>query len=127
MLADCRKYVEHFLWRLMNKCFPPNSSSYVCLQFWIRYDKSFPLVGYQKLVESHHKNLKNILGNGLMELKENQAALILEIDEAGEVAVNVASSDHSSITARICNVIAEKLMGDNEFQEEIMSRLDDNE
>lgn len=60
-----------------------------------------------------------------MTLKENQSALVLELDEHGEVEVNVASGDHEGITARICNAIAEKLMGDPEFQEEIMVMIDD--
>lgn len=60
-----------------------------------------------------------------MELKDNQSALVLEIDEHGEVEVNVASGDHQGLTARICEAIAEKLMGDEEFQEEIMGMLDE--
>lgn len=60
-----------------------------------------------------------------MDLKENQSALLLEIDEDGEVEVNVASGDHQGLTARICEAIAEKLMGDEEFQEEIMSMLEE--
>ena len=60
-----------------------------------------------------------------MELKENQSALILEIDEHGEINVNVASGDHGGLTASICTAIAEKLMGDPEFQEEIMEMLEE--
>ena len=60
----------------------------------------------------------------MMELKENQSALILEIDEQGEISVDVASGDHEGITAAICSVIAEKLMGDDEFTEEIMDMID---
>lgn len=59
-----------------------------------------------------------------MKLKENQSALILEIDEDGEVSVDVASGDHEGLTAAICTVIAEKLMGDDEFTEEIMDCID---
>ncbi len=59
-----------------------------------------------------------------MELKENQSALILEIDEDGEVSVDVASGDHEGMTAAICTVIAEKLMGDEQFQEEIMEMIE---
>jgi len=59
-----------------------------------------------------------------MELKSNQSALILEIDEQGEVSVDVASGDHEGLTAAICNVIAEKLMGDDEFTEEIMEMIE---
>ncbi|MGL1932552.1 MAG: twitching motility protein [Desulfotalea sp.] len=55
-----------------------------------------------------------------MELKENQSALILEIDENGEVEVNVASGDQESLPSRICIAMAKKIMGDADFQEEIM-------
>lgn len=58
-----------------------------------------------------------------MELKENQSALILETDEKGEISVNVASGDHDGLTAAICTVIAERLMGDEQFQEEIMGMI----
>lgn len=60
-----------------------------------------------------------------MELKENQSALLLEIDEHGEVEVNIASGDHEGLTAKICIALAKKLMGDDKFQEEIMSMIDD--
>ena len=59
-----------------------------------------------------------------MELKANQSALILEIDEAGEVSVDVASGDHEGLTAAICTVIAEKLMADDEFTEEILDLIE---
>ena len=59
-----------------------------------------------------------------MELKINQSALILEIDEDGEVSVDVASGDHEGLTAAICSVIAEKLMGDDDFTEEIMDLIE---
>lgn len=58
-----------------------------------------------------------------MELKENQSALILETDEKGEISVTVASGDHDGLTAAICTVIAERLMGDEQFQEEIMGMI----
>ena len=59
-----------------------------------------------------------------MELKENQSALILDTDEHGEITVNVASGDHHGLTAAICTSLARKLLGDPEFQEEIMAMLD---
>lgn len=59
-----------------------------------------------------------------MELAENQSALLLEIDEDGEIAVDVASGDHDGLTAAICSIIAEKLMGDEAFQEEIMDLIE---
>ncbi|HEB70207.1 MAG TPA: twitching motility protein [Desulfobulbus sp.] len=62
-----------------------------------------------------------------MELKPNQSALILETDEDGEITVNVASGDHDGLTAAICTALARKLMGDPEFQEEIMELAGGNE
>lgn len=59
-----------------------------------------------------------------MELKPNQSVLILEIDDDGEISIDVASGDHKGLTAAICSVIAEKLMGDEEFQEEIMALIE---
>jgi ribosomal protein S9 len=59
-----------------------------------------------------------------MELTENQSALILETDEHGEINVNVASGDHHGLTAAICTALAKKLMGDEQFQEEIMGMVD---
>lgn len=58
-----------------------------------------------------------------MELQENQAALILTIDEEGEVSVDVAAQDSTSLPAEVCNAIAMKLIGDENFQEEIMGSI----
>lgn len=60
-----------------------------------------------------------------MKLKENQSALILEIDDHGEISIEVASRDHEGITALLCQAIAEKLGGDEEFQKELMEMIDD--
>lgn len=59
-----------------------------------------------------------------MELKENQSALILEADENGGITVNVASSDHEGLTGALCEVIATKLMTDEQFQAELMDMLE---
>lgn len=59
-----------------------------------------------------------------MELKDNQSALILESDENGGISVNVASSDHDSLTGALCEVIATKLMTDEQFQQELMDMLE---
>lgn len=58
-----------------------------------------------------------------MELNETQSALILDLDEEGEISVEVASSDHEGITALLCQAIAEKLIGDEGFQEELMKMI----
>jgi len=62
-----------------------------------------------------------------MELSPNQSALILETDEDGEIIVNVASSDPDGLTGSICQAIATKLMGDEQFQEEIMKMINGEE
>ena len=59
-----------------------------------------------------------------MELKNNQSALILEADEDGGITVNVASGDHDGLTGALCEVIARKLMTDEQFQEELMDMLE---
>ncbi|MDD3814290.1 MAG: twitching motility protein [Desulfocapsaceae bacterium] len=60
----------------------------------------------------------------MMELKNNQAALILEVDEDGGVSVNVASGDDNGPAGAICQAIAVKLMQDEAFQAEIMDMLE---
>lgn len=59
-----------------------------------------------------------------MELNENQSALILEIDDQGEISIEVASRDHEGFTALLCQAIAEKLQRDEEFQEELMQMIE---
>ena len=59
-----------------------------------------------------------------MELNENQSALILEIDDQGEMSIEVASRDHEGFTALLCQAIAEKLQRDEEFQEELMQMIE---
>ncbi len=58
-----------------------------------------------------------------MELSQNQSALILEVSDDGEITINVASGDHSGMTAAICSALAEKLT-EEAFQNEIMGMLD---
>ncbi len=58
-----------------------------------------------------------------MELTNNQSAVIFESDENGEIRVEVASSDHEGITAKICVAIAKKIMTDESFQAELMAGL----
>jgi hypothetical protein len=59
-----------------------------------------------------------------MELKENQAALILEVDEDGGVSANVASGDVDGPAGAICQALAIKLMQDEAFQAEIMDMIE---
>jgi len=60
----------------------------------------------------------------MIRLENNQAALILETTEDGEISVNVASGDVDGLSGAICQIIAMKLMDDEEFQAEIMDILD---
>jgi len=59
-----------------------------------------------------------------MELKGNQAALILEVDEDGGVSVNVASGEVDGPAGAICQALAIKLMQDEAFQAEIMEMIE---
>jgi hypothetical protein len=60
-----------------------------------------------------------------MKLDDNQSALILEIDDHGEISIEVASRDHEGLTALLCQAIAKKLIKDEEFQEELMAMIND--
>ena len=60
-----------------------------------------------------------------MELKLNQAALILEADEKNEITVHVSSPDPQGLSGAICHAIAVKLMEDEDFQNELMDMLDE--
>lgn len=62
-----------------------------------------------------------------MELKENQAALVLEESENGEISVNVAASDMDGLPGVLCRAIAQKLMYDESFQAELMEMLGEDE
>ena len=57
-----------------------------------------------------------------MELKNKQSALILAIDDA-EITVDVASADLNGVTGTLCKAIANKLMQDVDFQEELMEMV----
>lgn len=59
-----------------------------------------------------------------MELHENQSALILDANAHGEITVKVASIDLDGVTAVLCQVIAQKLTSDIEFQTEVLASLD---
>ena len=63
-----------------------------------------------------------------IQLKQNQAALILETSEEGEITVNVAAgkedADANNFASSLCQVIAQKLISDEAFQAEILSELE---
>lgn len=60
-----------------------------------------------------------------MELNENQAALILEADDNGEISVDVSSTDPNGLAGALCHAIALKLMNDVQFQKELMEMLEE--
>jgi len=59
-----------------------------------------------------------------MELESNQAALVLEVNDEGEVSVNIATHDSENLSAEICQIIDQKLTKDEKFQSEIMDALE---
>ena len=60
-----------------------------------------------------------------MELQPNQAAIILEASDEGEISVDVAAHDVEGLAASLCQVIAKKLTLDEAFQAEILTALED--
>ncbi len=62
-----------------------------------------------------------------MELNENQAALILEADENGEITVNVSSPDQNGLAGALCHALAIKLTQDSDFQAELISMIEEEE
>ncbi len=60
----------------------------------------------------------------MIELNENQAALILESDKEGEITVNVESADPNGLSGALCHALAMKLMDDEKLQVELMDMLE---
>ena len=59
-----------------------------------------------------------------MELKENQAALILEASSDGEVTVDVQAQDLQGFASALCHALAIKLMNDEQLQGELMDMVE---
>ena len=59
-----------------------------------------------------------------MELKENQAALILEASADGEITVDVQALDLQSFASALCHALAMKLMNDEQLQGELMDMVE---
>ena len=55
-----------------------------------------------------------------MELKENQAALILEASAEGEITVDVQAQNLQGFASALCHALAMKLMNDEQMQGELM-------
>jgi hypothetical protein len=58
-----------------------------------------------------------------MDLKKNQAALILSASEDGEITMDVESPDMNGLASALCHALAKKLMRDEAFQAELMEML----
>ena len=59
-----------------------------------------------------------------MELKENQAALILEASAEGEITVDVQAQNLQGFASALCHALAMKLMNDEQLQGELMDMLE---
>ena len=62
-----------------------------------------------------------------MELKENQAALILEASADGEITVDVQALDLQGFASALCHALAIKLMNDEQLQGALMDMLEEGE
>lgn len=62
-----------------------------------------------------------------MELKSNQAALIHEDSEDGEITVNVESPDLDGWAGAFCQAIAKKLIMDEDFRTELQEMVEETE
>ena len=58
-----------------------------------------------------------------MDLKKNQAALILSASADGEITMDVESPDINGLASALCHALAKKLMRDEAFQAELMEML----
>ena len=59
-----------------------------------------------------------------MELKENQADLILEASAEWEMTVDVQAQDLQGFASALCHALAVKLMNDEQLQGELMDMLE---
>lgn len=59
-----------------------------------------------------------------MQLEDNQAAIILDASDDGEITVNVEAPNLNGLAGSLCQAIARKLMNDENFQAEIMDMLE---
>ena len=59
-----------------------------------------------------------------MELKENQAALILQASAEGEITVDVQALNLQGFASALCHALAMKLMNDEQLQGELMDMLE---
>jgi hypothetical protein len=62
-----------------------------------------------------------------MELKENQAALILEASADGEITVDVQALNLQGFASALCHALAMKLMNDEQLQGALMDMVEGEE
>ena len=62
-----------------------------------------------------------------MELKENQAALILQASAEGEITVDVQALNLQGFASALCHALAVKLMNDEQLQGELMDMVETEE
>ena len=62
-----------------------------------------------------------------MDLKENQAALILEASSDGEVTVDVQAQNLQGFASALCHALAIKLMNDEQLQGALMDMVETEE
>jgi len=62
-----------------------------------------------------------------MKIAANQAALILQASEEGEISVDVVEGEEYSLAGQLCHAIATMLLHDEPFQAELQTMLDGQE
>jgi hypothetical protein len=62
-----------------------------------------------------------------MELANNQAAIILEATDEGEISVNIEGSDENSLAYALCGALAKKILSDETLQAELLAMIDNDE
>ncbi len=62
-----------------------------------------------------------------IELKNNQAALLLDIGADDSITLNVNAENMDGLAARLCIAMAKKLLADAGFQSELMDMVEDDE
>jgi len=62
-----------------------------------------------------------------MELANNQAAIILEATDEGEISVNIEGSDENGLAYALCSALAKKILSDETLQTELLAMIDKGE
>ena len=62
-----------------------------------------------------------------MKIAANQAALILQASEEGEISVDVVEGEEYSLAGQLCHAIATMLLHNQPFQAELQKMLDEQE